>query len=257
MNDAIQVLVFAIAGILHGMTGMGFPMIGTAALAFVMPLSEAVAIVAIPSLLMSLLVLLTGNRDGVIRELKFYLSKYKLLAIMSVIGGIIGVKLLLLLPAAYLYLMMALVTLYYAGHGLLTVMGQTKPISVPTGPVSMAVFGLMAGIVGGATNAMSPILLIYLFAHSDDKNTIAKASNLCYLLGKVVQIVMLKEQYMAFGAKELGLLGILTLISMAALFIGTYFRQKISPTVFKLLIFGILIVLALKIGQTGISHFIA
>ncbi len=257
MNDVIQILIFAIAGILHGMTGMGFPMIGTSALSFVVPLSQAVAMVAVPSLLMSLLVLCTNNTRGIIAELGYYLDRYKLLAIASVIGGIIGVQLLLILPAAYLYLMMAAVTLYYAGHGLLTVMGKARPIAVPTGTVSMVIFGLIAGIVGGATNAMSPILLIYLFSHSDDKNTIAKASNLCYLLGKVVQIVMLKEQYLAFGKQELSLLAILTIVSMAALFIGTYFRQKISPSVFKLLIFGILLVLALKIGQTGIVKLMA
>ena len=102
MNDIIQLIIFTIAGILHGITGMGFPMIGTSALSFSLPLSQAVAIVAIPSLLMSLLVLCSNNKQGIWRELTDYLHQYKLLAITSVIGGIIGVKLLLILPVAYL-----------------------------------------------------------------------------------------------------------------------------------------------------------
>ena len=255
MNDIIQLIIFTIAGILHGITGMGFPMIGTSALSFSLPLSQAVAIVAIPSLLMSLLVLCSNNKQGIWRELTDYLHQYKLLAITSVIGGIIGVKLLLILPVAYLYLMMAVVTVYYAAHGLLTLMNKAKPLTVPTGKLSMSLFGLAAGMVGGATNAMSPILLIYLFSKTDDKTTIAKASNLCYLLGKVVQVVMLWGQYAAFDQRQYTLLGLLTIVSMLGLFGGIWLRAYISGTVFKLMIYLILLILALKIGHTGIIKF--
>lgn len=110
-------------------------------------------------------------------------------------------------------------------------------------------------MVSGATNAMSPILLIYLFSKTDDKNTIAKASNLCYLLGKVVQVVMLWGQYVAFDQRQYTLLGLLTVISMLGLFGGMWLREYISGTVFKLMIYLILLVLALKIGHTGIIKF--
>lgn len=255
MSDAIQLIAFAIAGILHGITGMGLPMIGTSALSLSLPLSQAIAIVAIPSLLMSLLVLCSNNKQGIWQELSGYLKQYQLLAITSVIGGIIGVKLLLILPEAYLYLMMALVTVYYATHGILTLVNKAKPITVPTGNISMGLFGLVAGITGGATNAMSPILLIYLFSKTGDKTTVAKASNLCYLLGKVVQVVMLWGQYTAFDQRQYTLLGLLTVISMIGLFGGMWLRECISSTVFKLMIYLILLMLAVKIGHAGIIKF--
>ncbi|OAV00670.1 hypothetical protein AO382_1224 [Moraxella catarrhalis] len=257
MSESFQALIFGVAAILHGITGMGFPMIATSALAFLMPLSQAVAIVAIPSLLMSLLVLCTNNQGSLIDELRYYAQHYRLLAAMSVIGGIIGVQLLLVLPVAWLYVMMAAVTLYYAGHGFLSMTGKIGALTVPTGRLSMAAFGLIAGIVGGATNAMSPILLIFLFSQTDDKNRIAKASNLCYLLGKLVQIFLLQGEYRAFGYGEYALLIILTAVSMLGLFGGIRLRTIISTTVFKLLIFGILLVLALKIGQSGIAQLTA
>lgn len=43
MQEIMQSIVFVAAAILHGITGMGFPMLGTTALAFNMPLSKVVA----------------------------------------------------------------------------------------------------------------------------------------------------------------------------------------------------------------------
>lgn len=73
MQEIIQSIVFVIASILHGITGMAFPMLGTTSLAFVMPLSKVVALVALPSLLMSILVLCSNNQ-------KKHLSRNNLLS---------------------------------------------------------------------------------------------------------------------------------------------------------------------------------
>lgn len=253
MNELWQVAIFGFAALLHGMTGMGFPMLGTSALSMAMPLSQAVAMVALPSLLMSLLVLTAGSKQGIYQEIRHYINTYRLLAISSVIGGILGVWLLLILPAGYLYLLMSVVTLYYATHGLLSLAGKAKSLHVPTHRTSMILFGLLAGVVGGATNAMSPILLIFLFSLSDDKNQIAKASNLCYLLGKLVQILMLKSTYAGLAPAQYLHLLYLTIIAMAGLFVGIWLRNKISVNIFKCLIFLVLLLLALKIGHTGIT----
>lgn len=253
MQAIIETIVFALASILHGIAGMAFPMVSTTALAFFMPLTQVVAFVAIPSLLMNVLVLCTNNKQGLMAELRFYYQEYKLLALTSVIGGMLGVWLLLVLPVGYLYVMMAVVTLYYACHGLLGMMGKAKPLTVPTGKVSMSVFGLLAGAIGGATNAMSPILLIFLFSKSADRHEIAKASNLCYFLSKVVQIYMLRGEYLTYTPSQIGWLAVLTGLSMAGLFVGIWLGKKLSPMWFKGLIFVILLLLSLKVGHTGLS----
>lgn len=252
MQEIIQSIVFMIAAILHGITGMAFPMLGTTALAFVMPLSKVVALVALPSLLMSLLVLCSNNTKGFWQEIIEYLKTYKLLAISSVVGSVLGVKLLLILPVSWLFLLMASITLYYSINGLLNIYGKAKNIQVIANNKNMALFGFLAGIIGGSTNAMSPILLMFLLSETDDKNRIAKASNLCYLLAKIVQIYMLKDQYLLLNKHEYSLIFFLTIISIIGLYIGGWLRNKISPNFFKLLIFIILFVLALKIGHSGL-----
>lgn len=253
MSELIQLIVFAFASVLHGLTGMGFPMIGTTALAFIMPLPQAVAMVALPSIVMSFLVMSANRTRPLLAEIWYYCTHYKHLAISSVIGGVIGVGLLLILPSDVLYLAMSLLTLYYAVWGILSLTGKVKELSVPTGKLSMSLFGLASGIVGGATNAMSPVLLMFLMSYSSDKNAIAKASNLCYLLGKLVQISLLGSQFMSFTGGQWLLLTALTAVSMLFLFVGIYFRSKIGITKFKLLTYGVLLVLAVKIGYTGLQ----
>lgn len=252
MQEIIQSIVFIAAAILHGITGMGFPMLGTTALAFIMPLSKVVALVALPSLLMSLLVLCSNNKKGFYQEIVYYLKTYKLLAIGSVVGSILGVKLLLILPVSWLFLLMAIITLYYSVNGILNVCAKAKNIQVVANNKNMVLFGFLAGIIGGSTNAMSPILLIFLLSETEDKNRIAKASNLCYLLAKIVQIYMLKDQYLLLNKSEYGLIFLLSVLSIIGLYVGIWLRTKISPNFFKMLIFIVLLILALKIGHSGL-----
>ncbi|MCG3362725.1 sulfite exporter TauE/SafE family protein [Neisseria meningitidis] len=252
MQEIMQSIVFVAAAILHGITGMGFPMLGTTALAFIMPLSKVVALVAVPSLLMSLLVLCSNNKKGFWQEIVYYLKTYKLLAIGSVVGSILGVKLLLILPVSWLLLLMAIITLYYSVNGILNVCAKAKNIQVVANNKNMVLFGFLAGIIGGSTNAMSPILLIFLLSETENKNRIVKSSNLCYLLAKIVQIYMLRDQYWLLNKSEYGLIFLLSVLSVIGLYVGIRLRTKISPNFFKMLIFIVLLVLALKIGHSGL-----
>lgn len=252
MQEIMQSIVFVAAAILHGITGMGFPMLGTTALAFIMPLSKVVALVALPSLLMSLLFLCSNNKKGFWQEIVYYLKTYKLLAIGSVVGSILGVKLLLILPVSWLLLLMAIITLYYSVNGILNVCAKAKNIQVVANNKNMVLFGFLAGIIGGSTNAMSPILLIFLLSETENKNRIVKSSNLCYLLAKIVQIYMLRDQYWLLNKSEYGLIFLLSVLSVIGLYVGIRLRTKISPNFFKMLIFIVLLVLALKIGHSGL-----
>ncbi|HEZ1925718.1 TPA: sulfite exporter TauE/SafE family protein, partial [Neisseria meningitidis] len=233
MQEIMQSIVFVAAAILHGITGMGFPMLGTTALAFIMPLSKVVALVALPSLLMSLLVLCSNNKKGFWQEIVYYLKTYKLLAIGSVVGSILGVKLLLILPVSWLLLLMAIITLYYSVNGILNVCAKAKNIQVVANNKNMVLFGFLAGIIGGSTNAMSPILLIFLLSETENKNRIVKSSNLCYLLAKIVQIYMLRDQYWLLNKSEYGLIFLLSVLSVIGLYVGIRLRTKISPNFFK------------------------
>lgn len=273
----ISLFVIACGSVLHGLTGMGFPMIATPALASSLPLTTALALLALPTLILNAKVVFskpkaqtpkstpkntpnhqppTAQHPQAINTLTL-LKRYWLLALTSVIGSVLGVWLLFVLPTAYIGLMMAAVILYYATQGLLSLHGLVRPLTVPTGRLSMAGFGLGSGLIGGATNAMSPILLMYLLSKTDDKDEIAIASNLCYLLAKVVQILLLWQEFARFDVKLWTLMAIITVFSLIGLSFGTALRPKISQLLFKRLIYIILLVLGLKIAHSNLVPFFA
>lgn len=255
LESLLVAIAILIAALLHGLTGMAFPLISTAAVSFLYSLPKTLAIVAFPSLLMSLLVLVTQNKNSIIDELKFYFSKYKWLAITSLIGSIIGIMLIKILPVGIVYFVMAIVTIYYAVNGFLSQTNNKKPSNIPTGQVSMAVFGLLAGIIGGATNAMSPILLMYLFAKTDDKHEISKASNLCYLLSKLVQIFFLRQELAGLTHLEIMALVTLSFVSIGFLLWGVKIRDKVSQSFFKNSVYLILLFMAVKMAYSGVKAF--
>ncbi|UNU73048.1 sulfite exporter TauE/SafE family protein [Moraxella nasovis] len=257
MQEIIQSIIFVAAAVLHGITGMGFPMLGTTALAFIMPLPKVVALVALPTLLMSWLVLCSNSKKKFYQEIIDYFNAYKLLAVGSVIGSVVGVELLLILPVSLLYLLMAGVTLYYSVSGLFGLYKKVEQINVVANQKNMLLFGLLAGVIGGATNVMSPLLLMFLFSETDDKNRIVKASNLCYLLAKIVQIYMLRNEYLLLESHEYTLIIVLTICSVAGLYVGIWLRNKISANFFKTLVFFVLLILSVKLGYSGVAGVLA
>ncbi|MDO5639739.1 MAG: sulfite exporter TauE/SafE family protein [Neisseria sp.] len=233
--------VFAAAALLHGMVGIGFTLIPTAILALSMDMKEVVALTVLPMLVINLLSTLTGGPVWPI------LKRYTLLALMSVVGSFIGVKLLLILPSAWLQLALA----FFIGWYVVSASRQTR-IALPESAALTAAFGLAAGIIGGATNAMSSVLMMYLLARSSDKNEIAQAGNLCFTLAKVVQIVMLWPllQQMQIPASLLLWPGI---VAVAALFAGVWLRRYIPFRRFRQISLLILSILALMMVYKSLN----
>lgn len=246
-----QLLIFAVAAMLHGITGMGFPMVGTTSLAFIMPLPQAIAMMILPSLVMNIMVLLAGKTSHLWQELWAYCRQYWRLIVMSAVGSAVGVWLLLWLPAQYVYAMMALLTFYYAIHGYAQLNHWVKPLAIPTHGGSMLFFGFVSGVAGGASNAMSPLVLMYLFAHTQNKHEIAKVSNLCYLVGKVVQLLILQKHFAHFDANATQIMVWLTVVSVFFVYVGAKCRDKLGQVFFKKLIYFILLILSLKIAHSA------
>ena len=226
-------LIFAAAAVLHGMVGIGFTLIPTSVLALQMDMKEAVALTVLPMLLINTLSMITG---GAVLPI---LRRYTLLAVMSVAGSFIGVKLLLVLPSAWLQLALALLIMLYV----LSALSQNT-FRLPEKHTVTALFGLLAGIIGGATNAMSSVLMMYLLARSSDKNEIAQAGNLCFALAKVVQVIMLWPLLQQMAVPP-SLLIWPSIVAVAALFVGIWLRKRIPFVRFRQLSLAILSILAL------------
>ncbi len=264
-QNLIIIILFAIASILHGISGIGVTLVTTTGLASLYPFQTAIIFSLFPSLALNAMTWLIGN--GTIRHnFVYYLRNYWLLAVMSLLGSVIGAKLILWMDSAYLQIMLSIVIAFYVIKSLFSSgwfsnvrfasrsgkVPSKKVIKLPaTKPVLIAT-GLIAGIVGGATNAMSSVLMMYLLSMSNDKDTIAKVGNMCYLLGKLAQIFVLYQPIKALSTGEWGLIAVLTLVSMVFLLMGIRLRKYLPQHRFRQLILVILTILGLKVGWQGV-----
>lgn len=254
MMVAFFALIALLASLLHGLSGMGFPLLATTALSLAMPLTKTVALLAIPTLLINLWVVLAkpSQTSTTTPNIRPYLP----LIVASVVGGVLGVRLLLILPTVWLTLLLGITIFLSSLHGIFSLKNNNLPKNFPPFPkkLPMLIAGFLAGLIGSATNAMSPILLFYLFSQSADKLLISKVSNICYLLSKILQIILLWQAFLAFNKNDWGLLFALCILAIIGVIIGLKFQQKISPIFFKKLIYGILLLLAVKMiwGSFGV-----
>ena len=244
----ILTLVFAIASLLHGISGLGVTLVTTTALASMYPLPHAIVLVIFPSLLLNAMTWLAGGERSVWQNFIYYGRRYWLLALTSLLGSILGAQLLLWINSAYILLMLAAVIGFYVTSSVLG-----KQIRLPDTKPVLIVVGFSAGVIGGSTNAMSTILMMYLLSASDDKNTIAKVGNMCYFLGKVAQIIVLREPIMALTGTEWQLIAILSVVSVAALLVGIRLRRYLPQARFRQLILVIITLLGIRVGWQGIT----
>lgn len=249
INHTIMItLLFSFAALLHGLTGLGFPMITTSVLANMISFEDAIIIALLPSLLINLIMLLSQNERALHQELFYYIKHYWLLIASSILGGYFGVKLLLFLEVVYLYLLLSFIILFYVITSFIGIRWR-----IPINAFTLILFGTLAGLIGNATNAMAPLLMIYLLSTDKSTKEIIKAGNLAYLTGKIVQFWMLKPAIFTLPTSDLMILGIVTLLSLLFLFIGIKFRAKVSKVFFTRIILGILFILGIRAGISGIT----
>lgn len=239
--------LFIIASLLHGIAGMGFPLITIGALSGVYGLTTAIVLVLVPTSVLNLIAWV-GGTGGMWHNATFYLKKYWSLVAVSILGSALGAYLLLVVNSAYLMLALAVVVLWYA---ITSLMG--KKITLPNTTTSLIVIGFVAGVVGGATNAMSSVLLMYLLSMTDDKDTIIKVGNLCYFVNKLVQAIVLKEVLLEVPAQTWAMILGLTVLSVLGIIIGARLGKRLPSAKFRTLILWVLVGLGVKVGWQGIQ----
>mgnify|MGYP001018086534 FL=1 len=110
-DDWIIVLFFILGALLHGITGFGYPIVGTAIIASFYPLKVAVAMVVVPCVVLNLMMLRSGGT--IINNITQYGKEYFWLFFTSFLGGLLGVQFLLVVPESYLKIFLAITLLFY------------------------------------------------------------------------------------------------------------------------------------------------
>lgn len=164
-------IILFVSSLVHGSIGFGFPMLATPLLAMATDMKTAILYIAIPTLLINLISIYSeGNFFQAVK--KFYP-----LALMGMIGSAIGTQILIYSSSEFFKLLLAFSIFSYLFIQKFKIhiawIEKKKRLSV-------VVFGLLAGIVGGLTNVMGSILIIYSLESKHSKKDIIQSTNLFF-----------------------------------------------------------------------------
>ncbi|RXJ53783.1 sulfite exporter TauE/SafE family protein [Candidatus Marinarcus aquaticus] len=223
-----------VAAIIHGSIGFGFPLIATPIIALFTDMQTAVFFTLIPTLLVNIVSIKSEEKFMTV------FKEFAPFAIVSTLGSLIGTIILISLNSEFFKLLLAVIILLYLSMDKFKV----KTNVVHKHPKkSLVFFGLSAGLMGGLTNAMAPLLIVYSFESNHTKSQTIQFSNLCFLFGKIVQLIIFSF-YASFTHVQMGF-SLTTLFVVAlALFVGVKIKRKIEGPLYKLCIKGLLFIMA-------------
>lgn len=177
------VLVIALAGLVQGALGLGFPLVATPLIALVTDMRSAVILVLLPCLATVIASIIKGG------PLKPVLARFWMMPIYMLIGAAIGTRLFIAYPDVPYALLLAAIILVYLN---LDRLGKTDwPLLRRYDKPFAVLFGLLAGASEGTANVAAPPLVIYFLAAGVTPLALAQALNICFLAGKTTQFATL------------------------------------------------------------------
>ena len=227
-------IIIFLSSLVHGSIGFGFPMIATPLLAMVTDMKTAIVYIAIPTLLINLISIFSeGNFLQAVK--RFYP-----LALMGMIGSAIGTQILIYSSTDFFKLLLALSIFLYLFIQKFKIhmhwIEKKKRLST-------VVFGLVAGFIGGLTNVMASILIIYSLESKHTKKEIIQSTNLCFLFGKIIQIVLFSLHGSFTQEILIGSFSSLIVV-IIAMFAGLMIKNKIAQDIYRKVIKVVLFVIA-------------
>ena len=238
------VVTVVLAGFVHGALGLGFPLVATPLIAVFLDVRVAILVTLLPTAAVNIASILTARPSFAL------LQRYSTLAITSLIGAVAGALVLSISSAEPFKLLLALLILlflYVSGRGSSNdsqtgSLGRDWLVSNPF--TAIVLTGLFGGFSAGTTNVMVAVLIIYFLAMEVDRREMVPAMNLCFLVGKLSQIVV----FAVAGLVDMQLLLVTTplaAIALIALWLGQKLSDKIPQDLYRRMLRYLLALLAI------------
>lgn len=220
---------------MKGAIGFGFPTVGTPLLALVVDVKTAVPLLVVPNLVMDGF---QFRRQGPVGDAPRRLLP---LLVFTIVGTIIGTKLLVMLSPRAAALTLGVFVLGYVLLDLVRVtpripLGWERRIAPPV--------GLLAGIMGGITNAPGTALALYFVALGMDKREFVRSIALTFLVVKGVQLLTL-AWYGLFGWHLVPATLGLTVVSLGGFWLGAQLQDKLDQRAFNRAVLAFLAILGI------------
>ena len=233
--EVVQIIfVFLFAAFVHGSIGFGFPMVATPMLAITMDIQSAIVLTLIPTILMNLLSI--RSEGSFSQAFKTFFP----LALFAMIGSAVGTQILIYTSSDMFKGLLGFTILAYLFAGQINLRApwvKKKPDS------SKILFGFLGGVLGGLTNVMAPVLIIFCLESGYSKGQTVQALNSSFLLGKIIQLLIFSLNG-EVGLEEVNL-GLIMLLPIAiTLFFSLKLRNQIKSHFYQKILKFFLLILA-------------
>lgn len=228
-------LAIILAGLLHGVLGFGFLFVATPLIAMVSDMRTAVFTVLVPTLAaVAFNIAMSGS-------LRPALARFWMMPLYAMVGSFVGTTLFVIVPAFPYSLLLALAIFAYLN---LDRISEGDLPAVRRHEKAIAPFsGFAAGFFEGTANVSGPPLIIFYLALGLAPAVMVQALNICFLVGKTVQLAVLSTR----GGITLGQWAAtlpLAVVAVGALFVGLRLRHRIDARTFRVWVKRFLLVIA-------------
>jgi uncharacterized membrane protein YfcA len=227
-----------IAGLVHGMLGVGFPMVATPIIALATDVRTAILLTLIPTLVVNVITVFQGGRWGE------SVGRFWPTAVLVLIGSALGSQLLVRFDPAPFKLILAGVIFFYLYS---RVLRKDAWSWIGRFPVASGIgFGAVGGLVAGTSNVAVPVLIIYFTELNLTTVALVQVLNLCFLAGKVAQIGV----YSLSGHLSADVLlasAPLAAVAVGALLVGNRLRRAVARDTYMRWLRRLLLVIGISL----------
>jgi uncharacterized membrane protein YfcA len=224
VSMALAAAAIAVAGLVHGTLGFGFPLVATPLIALVTGIKTAVILVVLPTLAVVIAAIVAGG--PFLQTLKDWWR----MPLWMLLGAYTGTMLFIAIDPAPLTLLLAAAIVIWLG---LDWIGRAESRTVRRHRhESGMLFGFLGGLFEGSVNIAAPPLLIYFLSLGLTPVALVKALNLCFLTGKTTQLSTLAATGEVSAAVWLSTLP-LCVIGIATSLAGTRIRNRVDAATYR------------------------
>jgi uncharacterized membrane protein YfcA len=209
------------AGLAHGVSGFGFPLISTPMVALFTDVRTAVLVTLFPNIVVNVASATSGAgwREN--------LRRYWAIPLWVLVGTVIGTQVVLWAAVIVLYLQQE------------RIRGIDWSAAARHPAASGMVFGLVGGFLSGTVNVMLPALLIYFSSLGVAPLVMTQVMNACFLVGKVSQAVVF-ALHGRVSLAGLAWMAPVCLVGYGGYVTGRRLQARVSPAVYRKMIRAVL-----------------
>jgi hypothetical protein len=225
--------VFALAGTVKGVVGLGLPTVSMALLVLIMPPAQAVALLIVPSLITNLWQIRPWSGAMAL------LARLAPMQLAVFVGTLAGAWLLGAPSGAWAQLALGVALIIYAGIGLA---GRRWRVSTRAERWLSPLCGLLTGLVTAATGVFVIPAVPYLQALGLQRDALVQAMGISFTVATIALALGLYVNA-NYTAGDLAASLLMLLPALAGMYMGQALRQRLSATVFRTCLMGSLAVL--------------